>query len=238
MISNTSQINLPRAILFDFDGVIVGSEPIHWNAWQRLLRKIGIPYIEDEIKGLVGKTAPQILTAILKIHRPDHSFSANDIEELSLEKNNFYLEETMKGMPVYPGVIELLIWLKEKGIPRIIVSNARKRELLQTTRQSGIDQYFSELLSRDDCNAAKPDPIPYLLGAKRAGFPGNQCLAVEDSPPGIASALLANIPAAAVLTNFSRTSMETPIYDRPDLHPIWIGQGIKDLFAWLKSLPE
>ena len=74
------------------------------------------------------------------------------------------------------------------------------------------------------------------MAAASLGFEPGDCLAVEDSPTGIESALVGKVPAAAVLTNFSRQVMEAPVPGRPDLKPVWIGESMLKLFEDLCAL--
>lgn len=234
-MSQPSQIRLPRAILFDHDGVLAQSEALHWKAWKILLRQLGLPYIEADIRKMVGHTAPQIMEAILNQHRPGWDPKIYDIHALAFEKNNHYLVAAQTELEPYPGVPELLSWLKQRGIRRAVVSNAKRRELDSALRWLGIHEHFDVIISRDDAGRPKPDPTPYLMAAASLGLEPGECLAVEDSPTGIESALVGKIPAAAVLTNFPRHAMETPVPGRPDLKPIWIGESIQALFKALQA---
>lgn len=231
-------IQLPRAILFDHDGVLVASEQLHWEAWRILLKELGIPYEDALIQSAVGKTAPRILTEILDRHRPEWHPDQYDIHQLAQRKNDFYLEIAKTQLIAYPGVKTGLEWLQSQGIKTAVVSNAKRRELETALRQLEIFSFFDEVISRDDIHPPKPDPTPYLFAAATLGLDPSECLAVEDSPPGLEAALMAKIPTAAVMTNFSEEMVRNPVPGRPDLRPIWIGASIQDLFNTLKKLAE
>src|SRR5687768_1675785 len=113
---------LPRAVLFDNDGVLIASEPLHWAAWGELLKEIGLPDSEPQLRAMVGKTAPQILAALLDEHRPGWTSEKYDLEALALRKNDFYLDFTRTRLQAYPGVREGLEWLRAKGIRTAAVS--------------------------------------------------------------------------------------------------------------------
>src|SRR4051794_17500946 len=81
----------PKAILFDHDGVLVASEPLHWAAWEKLLAELGIPYNGAEMRTYVGKTAPEIMILLLNRYHPDWDPSKYDVDELARRKNDFYL---------------------------------------------------------------------------------------------------------------------------------------------------
>ncbi len=227
---------LPQAILFDNDGVLIASEPLHWSAWNELLSQLKIPYIESEIRGWVGKTAPEIMVMLLDKHRPGWSKQQFDPHALALQKNDIYLKLAHSQLQAYPGVREGLQWLKEVGIKTAVVSNAKSRELRASLDLLGLRSFFDEVISRDQVPAPKPDPAPYLLAAASLGIERQNCIAVEDSPPGIEAALMGKIPAVAILSTFTQKEMGQPVLGRPDLQPVAIFNKIAELFESLKSL--
>jgi len=227
---------LPRAILFDNDGVLIASERLHWAAWNKLLAEMGIPYKESDIQKQVGKTGPEIMAALLDEYRPGWNPEEFNLDALAYQKNNYYVQAVPTDLQAYPGVREGLVWLKNQGVKTAVVSNAKKRELVTALNSLKLDSYFDVLLSRDDVPAPKPDPSAYLFGAASVGEAPEDCLVIEDSPTGIEAALFGKIPAAAVLTNFSRAVMESPVPGRPDLQPHWIGESTAEFFEWLKTL--
>lgn len=226
----------PRAILFDHDGVLVASEALHWAAWERLSKEIGIPFDESRIRAAVGKTAPQILTLMMSWFRPDWDGNPEQLKAWVNRKNDIYLEEAKAGLKAYPGVLQGLMWLREQGILAAVVSNARRRELNAMLDHLDLSRYFETIISREDANASKPNPRPYLYATEILGVSPEECLAIEDSPPGLEAALMAGIPTAAVLTNFPQSALEHPIPGRNDLSPFWIGDSIKDFFQMVARL--
>ena len=227
---------LPKAILFDHDGVLVASEPLHWAAWEKLLAELGIPYNGAEMRMYIGKTAPEIMVSLLNRYHPGWDPAQYNPTELARRKNDFYLAAAQTDLRPYPGVAEGLEWLRAHGIRTAVVSNAKRRELDTGLGLLGLQSYFDVIVSRDDVSAPKPDPAPYLFAAAMLGVQPNECLAVEDSPPGLEAALMAKIPAVAVETNFTRRTLEHPVPGRPDLAPTWIGPTMQEFFDKLKSL--
>jgi beta-phosphoglucomutase len=228
----------PRAILFDYDGVLVASEPIHLSAWTQLLAELNLPNDTELILKSVGKTAPEILSRLLDRYKPGWNHAEYDVHALAQRKNLFYISLAEIRLKVYPGVKDGIAWLHTQNIGVAIVSNGRRREIDKTMKLLGLSDLVSEVVSRDDVIASKPDPMHYLFGAATLGVDPQDCLAVEDSPTGLESALLAKIPAAGILTNFPRNVLEAPVPGRPDLRPIWIGESMVEFFQWLKTLPK
>lgn len=225
----------PRAILFDHDGVLVESESLHAKAWARLLAEIGLQFDDTLYRTLMGKTAPQILARLLDSQLPREDSMKYDLDELALRKNDHYLKLAQTGLQPYPGVRELLAWLKSEGIRAAVVSNAKRRELVAAHEALGLTPWFDALISRDDSGAAKPDPTPYLMGAATLGFEPAECWAIEDSPPGLAAALQARVPAVGVLSGFPEAALEQAIPGRPDLRPVLIVKDIEELHRFLRN---
>lgn len=227
---------LPKAILFDNDGVLVASEPLHWAAWERLFQELDLPYQEADLRAMVGTTAPEILLRLLNRHRPGWNPEELDLAALAQRKNDFYLALAQKQLGPYPGVREGLEWARGCGIRTAVVSNARRREVESAVTIAGLRGLLEAIVSRDDVAQPKPAPDMYLFAAASLGTDPADCVAVEDSPTGLEAALMAAIPATAVLTNFSRDAVESPVPGRPDLRPAWVVQDMAEFFGKLRSL--
>lgn len=215
--------------------MLVASEPIHWAAWQKLMAELGLDVPIERIHALVGKTAPEILTILMEEKRPD--WDRSKLTEYVQRKNDLYLAESKIGLLPYPGVREGLEWLKKEGIPAAVVSNARKRELNAVLEALDLSKYFAAIISREDARASKPDPTPYLFAAATIGVDPADCVAIDDSPPGLEAGLMAKIPTAAVTTNFDTRAVQNPVPGRPDLRPFWVGSSIAEFFEMISRLP-
>jgi alpha,alpha-trehalose phosphorylase len=237
MTSSFKPIPRPRAILFDHDGVLVNSAPIHDAAWTRMLAEIGLSHDPRDFKTMIGKTAPQTMKELLDRYRPGWKAEDYDLDALALRKNDFFLEIAPTELRLFPGVLEGLKWLKSQGIQAAVVSNAKRRELMAVHERLGTVGYFDAIISRDDIRPPKPDPTPYLFGAASLGMDPAHCVAVEDSLPGLEAALVARIPAAAVMTAYDEVALSAPVPGRPDLRPHWIGPSMVEFFEWIRSLP-
>ena len=230
-----SQIPKPKAILFDNDGVLVSSEPLHLEAWQVLLPELGIPYDPADIHPFVGTTGPRVMAEILDKHRPGWKPEQFNLEALALRKNDIYLEIVRTKLTQAPGVLDGLKWLRSLGVKTAVVTNAKRREMESSLQIVGLWDLLDEKISRDDAGRSKPDPTPYLMAAAALGFLPQECVAVEDSPSGLESALMSGAYGTAVTTTFSRSHLESPVPGRLDLKPVWIGASMVDFFAMLNQ---
>ncbi|MCM2324462.1 MAG: HAD family phosphatase [Oligoflexia bacterium] len=229
-------MKLPRAILFDNDGVLIASEELHREAWRQLLVELKLPVDFEQIHASIGKTAPRILAQLLDRHQPGWNPENYDLDLLARRKNDTYLQLAETELKPYPGVREGLQWLRAQGVRAAVVSNAKRRELTAALTRLDLLSYFDAVVSRDDIQPPKPNPAPYLFAAACVGEDPAQCLAVEDSPTGLEAALVGKIPGAAIATNFSPEILSAPVPGRPDLRPVWIGNSMEELFAWLRTL--
>ena len=231
--------SMPKAILFDNDGVLVMSEPLHWEAWGKLLAEKGLPpEAAQDVEKFVGRTAPQILRGILDHYRPGWDPAEWNLEALALRKNDFYLASVPSRLKAYPGVLEGLPWLRSRGIRTAVVSNAKRRELDSAIDSTGLAPFLELRISRDEARLPKPDPTPYLMAAAELGIEPSDCLVVEDSPTGLAAGLQAGIPCVGVLSHFRADEISQPIPGRPDLKPVAVVASIIELFERLRALAD
>ncbi|HUP57654.1 MAG TPA: HAD family phosphatase, partial [Bdellovibrionota bacterium] len=143
-------MKLPRAILFDNDGVLIASEPLHWNAWETLLSELGLPYNNAEMRAFVGRTAPEILLDLLNRYSPGWDRASTDVVALAQRKNDIYLKLAESQLVPYPGVRDGLLWLRAQGVKIAVVTNAKRRELEAALRITGLFDLLDAHVSRDD----------------------------------------------------------------------------------------
>ncbi len=224
-------------MLFDNDGVLVMSEPLHWDAWGKLLVEVlGIPYSKELVSSLAGKTGPEILRTVLDAHKPGWTEKDYPLQLLTDKKNEFYARVAREELKIYPGIQPLLEFLRARGIGRAVVSNARRKELEMALSVTGITELFDCILSRDDVARPKPDPMAYETAAAALGFSAHECWVVEDSPSGLSAGLLAGATCIGILSNFDRSYLENPVPGRPDLKPAAIFGSAEELWEWVQGL--
>ena len=229
---------MPKAVLFDNDGTLVASEPLHWHAWGELMRELRIDYDPEMIRAQVGQTALVILARLLDKYRPGWKPRDYNLSQLAMRKNDIYLEGLEGRLEAYPQTVECLKWLRAQGIRTGVVSNAKRREMMRAVTVTGLLPYLEVQVSRDDAAAAKPDPAPYLAAAAMLDLKPSDCMVVEDAPPGLESGLRAGMRCVAIKTNFSEEVLATPVRDRPDLRPVAILESMAEFFEELKRCPS
>ncbi|HYN71755.1 MAG TPA: HAD-IA family hydrolase [Nakamurella sp.] len=177
------------AILFDLDGTLVDSAGSVERSWRQLADKIGRPWPEVR-PHIHGVPVPQVM-AMLEPDMPPEK-----VEELRLFMIEYESTDT-EGVVAQPSATQVLSSLPPDRVA--IVTSGGIRLASARIAAAGLPTP-GVVVTADDVTVGKPDPAPYLMGAKLLGFPPQRCLVVEDAPAGIASAKAAGSPVIGVLT--------------------------------------
>lgn len=188
----------PDAVLLDFDGVIVDSEPMHEAGLRAGFAKLGMTLTpEMNATSLVGFADRDTYRAVCAMH--GRAPSDDEFAAISRDKWIFAQEAMVRGeMPEYQGTLRLIAEVKQAGIPLAICSGARRHEILAVVERLGFGDALSFIISADDVTRCKPDPEPYATAVSRLKARPDRCITVEDTDKGVASAKAAGIKAVAV----------------------------------------
>lgn len=177
----------PRAILWDMDGTLVDSE----GEWARVTTEVidrhGGTWLAQDVEFALGSSQEAHADRMAEALARDGI--SKDPGDLFAEVIDGLAAHFADGLEFMPGAAELLAAFREAGIPQVIVSASPQR-LLDAFVDMCPNGTFSATVSGDDAVPSKPDPAPYLLGAKKVGVDPAHCLAFEDSPNGIQSATI------------------------------------------------
>ena len=180
------------AILFDLDGTMVNSDPIHYKAWQEIVRDYGIEIDEAFfIKRISGRINPVIIQDILP------QLSIEEGQQLAEEKEALFRELAPELKPL-AGLTDVLAWTDKCGVKRAVVTNAPRKNAHFMLQSLGLTDVFPTLVLAEDAAAGKPDPAPYQLALNLLGISPESAIAFEDSPSGIRSAVGAGICTIAI----------------------------------------
>ncbi|MBI4392873.1 MAG: HAD family phosphatase [Euryarchaeota archaeon] len=183
-----------RAVIFDFDGVLIDSMTQHWRAYHATLMPFGIDLPRDEIFRREGGRSTTIIRDILE--KSGQRVSDAQVTMLAAEKNRLFRSY---GAPrLSAGAEELVAFVKGRGV-KVGLATGTTMENLRFL-MPGTIHFFDAIYSADDKGPEKPDPAPYLETAKRLGVAPNECLVVENAPYGVQSALAAGCKTIAVAT--------------------------------------
>jgi len=191
------------AVIFDFDGVIADTEPLHFAGFRRTLAEIGITLNEsDYYENYLGYDDRGCFIAALEAY--GHPTNPVVITRLMERKAQAYLESIREDLIIFPGVHEL-VQETATSYPLAIASGALRHEIELILEQAGLRKHFSHITSAEDVTRGKPDPQPFLhalqgLNRLQRGqeIAPEACLVIEDSIPGIRAGKAAGMRVLAV----------------------------------------
>jgi beta-phosphoglucomutase family hydrolase len=184
-----------RAVIFDWDGVVVDSSARHERSWEILAARRGLPLPADHFKRGFGKKNNVII--------PDLGWASQpaEVDALAHEKEEIYRSLVREhGIQPLPGVRELLASLQAAAIPCAIGSSTERANLDCLLDLMDLRQFFGVIVAGEEVVHGKPDPSIFLLAARRLGVEPAGCLVIEDALVGIAAAQRAGMPVLAVAT--------------------------------------
>ena len=186
--------DLPDAVVFDNDGLLLDTESVWTRAEQDLFAARGLEFTPADKHELVG-TSAEIAGGILERRLDAPGQAAALIEEL----NALVVAELEHGVEALLGARDLLEALRERGTPIGLVSNSPRVFVDRSLQLAGFETHFDVVLSAHEVAAPKPAPDPYLEACRRLGVePGPAVVALEDSPTGVAAARAAGLTVIGV----------------------------------------
>jgi HAD superfamily hydrolase (TIGR01509 family) len=182
-----------RAVIFDMDGVIVDSEPRHERAFLEVVREIGY----GERHGIrfadyVGRSDQELWVDFVAKNKPQQT-----LEELLAMKRRRVVEIIRRDQPLFDGLPELVERLAAKY--RLALASGSERQIVEEVLTlKGLRKFFSATVSGSDIKRGKPAPDIFLRAAELLGVAPEECWAIEDSKPGVAAGLAADMRVIAI----------------------------------------
>lgn len=190
-----------KGVIFDMDGVIVNSEPLHEHCERQLLKEYGIKLTPDviaQVKGMRDEEAFQYYTSRFKLKER--------LEILLQKKMLLFSKLVKKKVRVYPGFKELAKECKKKFKVGLVTSSP-KQSVSTILKHFDIKYIFDAIVTAEDVNLAKPYPEPYLKIAEKLHIKANQCLVIEDTIHGITAAKTAGAKCIAITNTFTKKKL-------------------------------
>lgn len=180
-----------KAVLFDLDGVIMDTMPLHYEAWRQAFAKYGVPVAPREIYELEGMPSRELGKALVK--RKGGPLPEEQVMKAVEDKREIFRSLAAKQAMMFPGVPETLTMLRKNGIRLALVTGSNLKTVNELLRKAGLESAFEIVVSGDDTARGKPYPDPYLKGMEILGMPPANCVVVENAPLGLASAKAADV---------------------------------------------
>ena len=183
-----------QAVFFDFNGVIVDDEPLQLEAYKEILGREGVTVTEEDYYASLGMDDLTFVRSAFE--RAERELPEELLARVIEEKTEAHRKLLEGELPLFPGVVTFIKALKRQHSIGL-VSMARRIEIDHVLGRGGLTSYFDVIVSAEDATACKPDPSCYnsgleLLNRRRGEahiipLRADECLVVEDSPPGIRS---------------------------------------------------
>jgi len=203
-----------RAVVFDFDGVIVDSEPLHFSLFRRLLGEEGIVLTREQYDAIyLGMDDRECFTEALTRHGKTAALPR--VPELIERKSALLMSTIADHVPLLPGAVDFVRALAT-SFPLAICSGALRREIEAMLKQAGILSCFVGIISAEDVSHGKPNPEGFtkalaLLNRTQNPAPPiapASCLAIEDSLAGIEAARAAGMRCLAVANSYPAAALK------------------------------
>lgn len=192
------------AVIFDFDGIIVDSEPMHFKAFNEVLKPKNIEmFWEDYCKTYIGFDDRDAFRAVFKANKIQTC--SNTISQLIEDKAAVFQKyiENGEALPL-PGAVELIKSIPVR-LPVALCSGALRKDIDPIIENLGIANAFTVIVTAEDTPKSKPDPAPYQLTIEKLGIEDPAtAIAIEDTPAGIISAKGAGLKVLAVTNSYDR----------------------------------
>jgi HAD superfamily hydrolase (TIGR01509 family) len=184
-----------KGIIFDMDGVLIDSHPVHRIAWRRFLASVGKTVSDEQLDFILeGRRRDEILRYFLG------DLPEGTLVEYGQRKEDFF-QENFNDIKLIPGVEAFLSKLHSAGVKTGIATSASSYRTLRTLQLLNLQNGFAAVITGDDVSLGKPDPAAYRLAADRMNLDPDQLLVLEDAPTGVQAAKAAGMRCVGVSSN-------------------------------------
>jgi HAD superfamily hydrolase (TIGR01509 family) len=201
--ANSTLYFMLKAILFDLDGTLTNTDPVHFRVWQDLLAPYG--YEVDHVffqTRISGRLNVDIVQDLLP------QMSASEGEDFSEHKEARFRDMAASVLQPIAGLSSMLDWIAQRQIKSAVVTNAPRANAEFMLKALGLSETFDHLIIGSELARGKPDPLPYQEALTRFQIAPSEAVVFEDSPTGIRSALAAGITTVALSTTHTPESLQ------------------------------
>lgn len=219
-----------RAVIFDFDGTLVDSEPNYFQANRALLAQHGIPFDETDNQRYVGASSLDMMHDFVARHGLPGPPRA-----LVEQRDRLYLAIAEGSTRVFPGMLRFLDLVQGSRLPVAVASGSSLAVIRRLLAVVGLADRFDQVLSAEQVARGKPAPDVFLEAARRLRQAPRSCVVVEDSAPGVAAAFRAGMRCIAVPERL-QPSRSGPFRTADLLFPDGMAGFDPDrAFAWIRD---
>jgi HAD superfamily hydrolase (TIGR01509 family) len=183
-----------RALIFDFDGLIVDTEVPIFRAWQRIYREHGQELPLERWLTIIGTASGPFDPVIDLAKKTGATLDEAELKALEV----LYYQEATALQQLLPGVIDYLVAARQLGLQTAVASSSTRKWVMDHLNRFGIGGHFDAIVCREDVKRTKPDPDLYLTTLERLGARPDEAIAFEDSSNGIHAAKAAGLYCVVV----------------------------------------
>jgi len=214
-----------KGVIFDMDGVLIDSHPVHKKVWAQFLVSVDRPVSDKELDFVLdGRKREEILRHFLG------NLPAEQIRDYGRRKDRIYAESS-RDLKTIPGVEEFLGMLESAGFPMAVATSASFARARGTLDELGILPRFSALVTGNDVVYGKPDPEIFVRAAERLNLPPRSLLVLEDAVSGVRAAKSAGMKCLGIAAHGHGEKLRAAGADRvvPDYRQLSL-QEVQQLF--------
>jgi HAD superfamily hydrolase (TIGR01509 family) len=181
---------MKKTVIFDMDGVIVDTEPVHRYAYFQHFEELNVQVTEEMFTSFTGNSTRNVFQSVKSIFNLDH-----EVEDLIQRKRAIFNDafDTKEDLDLLEGVLQLIKDLHTNGMQLILASSASKVTIERVFNRFNLHQYFTHIVSGEDFPKSKPHPAIFEFAASLSVAPKENCIVIEDSTNGVKAAKGAGI---------------------------------------------
>ena len=185
-----------KAVIFDMDGVIIDSEPVHMKLENETYKKLGIEVTGDEHHSFVGATSHYMWEALKNKYKLNQTLE----ELIEYDRSTYfkYLNSDECEITLIDGVKELIKDFHENGIKLAIASSSPLNVIEAIAKKFQIEEYFDVFVTGDDVKRSKPEPDIFIFASEKLGVSPENCIVIEDSHNGVLAAKKAGMKCVGI----------------------------------------
>ncbi len=203
------------AVIFDMDGVIVDSEPLHQRAFEALFEELGKKHDHGIVfSDYYGRSDKALLRDFIERHKIPH-----ELEALTERKLKYFLAYLRDHRPVFKELHQFVPDLKRR-YQLGVASSSQHRVIDVVMEISGLRSYFDAIVGFEDIRLTKPDPEIYFTAAKRLGVRPSECCVIEDAALGVQAAKMAGMTCIGLTTSLPPEKLKRADFIAKDYHEV------------------
>ncbi|GAA4300863.1 HAD family hydrolase [Aestuariibaculum suncheonense] len=199
-----------KAVIFDMDGVIIDSEPLHYKAYHKMFEEVNVKVSPELYESFTGKSTLNVCKQVCDI------FYLKETPEtlVSIKRKHYeYIFDNDKAFDLIDGVLDLIKDYHANGLTLVLGSSASMPNIERIFKRFDLNPYFKAKLSGADLKASKPHPEIFIKATEASGFNAHECMVIEDSTNGIEAAKGAGI----FCTGYDSKHSKNQDYSKADL---------------------